>query len=66
MINERKFYTASEWDALEYFNVIGSYKKYQNVKESPSIFDSRESFLRKMHHSEWHKFFFEKIYQDDK
>jgi hypothetical protein len=43
-----KLLTVPEKDALNYFNGTGSYKKYQNPKTLPNIFDTRQSFLLKM------------------
>jgi hypothetical protein len=43
-----KLLTVPEKDALNYFNGTGFYKKYQNPKTLPNIFDTRQSFLLKM------------------
>lgn len=42
-------YTKQELDAIAYFHGIGFYKKQQNPKVRPNIFDTRKSFLLKMH-----------------
>lgn len=41
--------TEKEKDAIDYFNGTGSYKKYQQPGEKPNVFDTRRSFLLKMH-----------------
>jgi len=42
-----KLLTVAEKDALDYFNGTEFYKKYQNPKTLPNIFDTRQSFLLK-------------------
>lgn len=42
-------YTKNELDAIDYFNGTGFYKKHQDLKTKPNIFDTRQSFLFKMH-----------------
>ena len=44
--------TPEEQDAVDYFNGTGIYAKYQDIKTKPNIFDTRQSFLRKMHDPE--------------
>lgn len=46
-----KTYSKQELDALDYFNGCGFYKRQQDYKQPPNIFDSRESFLLKMHNT---------------
>ena len=41
--------TAKEQNAIDYFNGTGFYAKYQDIRTEPNIFDTRQSFLRKMH-----------------
>ena len=41
--------TAKEQDAVDYFNGTGIYAKYQDIRTKPNIFDTRQSFLLKMH-----------------
>jgi hypothetical protein len=41
--------TSEEQDAVNYFNGTGIYAKFQDIKTKPNIFDTRQSFLRKMH-----------------
>lgn len=41
--------TAKEQDAVDYFNGRGIYAKYQDIRTKPNRFDTRQSFLRKMH-----------------
>ena len=40
--------TVEERDAFDYINGTGVYKKFQDIKTSPNIFDTRRSFLLKM------------------
>ena len=42
-------YTKKELDAIDYFHGTGSYKKYQDPAMKPNIFDTRQTFLFKMH-----------------
>ena len=42
-------FTAEELDAINYFEGTGIYAKYQDPKTKPNIFDTRQSFLLKMH-----------------
>lgn len=44
--------TPEEQDAFNYFSRTGFYKNYQSSKTSPNIFDTRESFLKKMNNRE--------------
>mgnify|MGYP000709680287 CR=1 FL=1 len=44
--------TPEEKDAFDYFNGMGFYKKHQNPKTSPNIYDTRRSFLLKMENLE--------------
>ena len=48
-LDDPKFYTKEELDALDYVNGKGVYAKYQDKKEKYNIFDTRQSFLLKMH-----------------
>ncbi len=43
------FYTKEELDAISYFQGTGFYSKHQDTKVKPNIFDTRQSFLLKMH-----------------
>jgi len=43
------FFTKEELDAIDYFQGTGFYFKYQDPKTKPNIFDTRQSFLLKMH-----------------
>lgn len=38
-----------EQDAIDYFSGRGFYKKHQDPSTKPNIFDTRQSFLIKMH-----------------
>ena len=49
MIEDPKFYTQEELDARDYFQGNGIYAKYQDKREKYNIFDTRQSFLLKMH-----------------
>ena len=41
--------TREEQDAVDYFHGTSIYAKFQDIKTKPNIFDTRQSFLRKMH-----------------
>jgi hypothetical protein len=43
------FYTKKEVDAINYFHGKGFYAKEQDPSVKPNIFDTRQSFLIKMH-----------------
>lgn len=43
------YYTREELDALDYFQGTGFYQKYQDPRLKPNIFDTRQTFLFKMH-----------------
>ena len=49
MIDHPKFYTKEELDAMNYFYGTGFYRQHQDPSVRPNIFDSRQSFLMKMH-----------------
>ena len=42
-------YTKEELDTISYFQGTGFYIKPQDSKVKPNIFDTRQSFLLKMH-----------------
>lgn len=44
--------TPEEQDAVDYFHGTGIYAKFQDPKTEPNRFDTRQSFLRKMHDPE--------------
>ena len=43
------FYTKEELNAIDYFHGTGFYANQQHPKVKPNIFDTRQSFLLKMH-----------------
>lgn len=43
------FYTKEELDAIDYFQGTGFYQKHQDPELKPNIFDTRQTFLFKMH-----------------
>jgi hypothetical protein len=49
MIDKKSYYTKDELDAMDYFHGTGFYQKEQDPKVKPNIFDTRQSFLLKMH-----------------
>ena len=49
MPDKKSYYTKEELDAMDYFHGTGFYKKLQDPEVRPNIFDTRQSFLRKMH-----------------
>lgn len=51
-VRKRIQLTPEEQDAFNYFSSTGFYKNYQSPKTSPNIFDTRESFLKKMKNPE--------------
>ena len=51
MVQSFKF-SKKELDAIQYFSGNSIYKKFQDPQAEPNIFDTRQSFLRKMHDSE--------------
>jgi hypothetical protein len=49
-IKERpNVYTKEELDAISYFQGTGIYIRYQDPKTKPNIFDTRQTYLLKMH-----------------
>ena len=49
MEDKMKLLSPEERDAIDYFRSEGSYRSLHNFKTPPNIFDTRESFLIKMH-----------------
>ena len=49
MIDKKSYYTKEELNAMDYFQGNGIYTKYQDKREKYNIFDTRQSFLLKMH-----------------
>jgi hypothetical protein len=49
MENRKKLLSTEEQDAINYFTGQGFYDSQQDVRTEPNIFDTRESFLFKMH-----------------
>ena len=45
---ELKLLTPQEKDAFDYFRGTGFYQSYQDVNTPPNIFDTRDTFLKKM------------------
>ena len=43
------YYTKKELDAIDYFHGNDFYQKYQDPKLKPNIYDTRQTFLFKMH-----------------
>lgn len=48
-LDSRDWYSKEELDAMDYFNGNGIYKETQDPKQKPNIFDTRQTFLLKMH-----------------
>jgi hypothetical protein len=46
------YYTKEELDAIDYFHETGIYAIFQDPKTKPNIFDTRKTFLLKMHDDE--------------
>ena len=49
LIDDSRPYSAEELDAIDYFNGEGCYAKFQDPHVAPNKFDTRKSFLLKMH-----------------
>ena len=49
LLDKKYYYTKEELDAMDYFHGTGFYQKQQDPEVKPNIFDTRQSFLRKMH-----------------
>ena len=49
LIDDSRLYSAEELDAIDYFNGEGCYAKFQDPHVAPNKFDTRKSFLLKMH-----------------
>jgi hypothetical protein len=47
--SSKEFFSAEEKDAIAYFEGTGFYHYYQKIEKTPNIFDTRETFLLKMH-----------------
>jgi hypothetical protein len=47
--NLEKVFSPEERDAIDYFQGTGVYQYYQKIEKRPNIFDTRETFLLKMH-----------------
>ena len=48
MLDNKSYYTKEELNAMDYFHGTGFYQKQQDPKVKPNVFDTRQSFLRKM------------------
>ena len=49
MIDDSSLYSEKELDSINYFRGKGCYARYQDPSAAPNIFDTRQSFLLKMH-----------------
>lgn len=49
MEDKMKLLSPKERDAINYFTGQGFYRSQQDFRTKPNIFDTRESFLVKMH-----------------
>ena len=49
LLDNKNYYTKEELDAMDYFNGTSFYQKKQDPKQKPNIFDTRQTFLLKMH-----------------
>ena len=49
LLDKKSYYTKEELDAMDYFQGTGFYVKHQDPKVKQNIFDTRQSFLLKMH-----------------
>ena len=48
-LDKKSYYTKEELDAMDYLQGTGFYAKHQDPKVKQNIFDTRQSFLLKMH-----------------
>lgn len=55
------FYTKEELDAIDYFHGKGFYAKEQDPNVKPNMFDTRQSFLIKMHNPVMRKNFIKSL-----
>ena len=46
---KKSYYTMEELDAMDYFHGTGFYQQHQDPEVKPNIFDTRQTFLLKMH-----------------
>jgi hypothetical protein len=49
IVDNLNFYSEKELDGINYFEGKGLYARYQNSSVAPNIYDTRQSFLLKMH-----------------
>ena len=49
LIDDSRLYSEEELNAINYFNGEGCYAKFQDPHVDPNKFDTRKSFLLKMH-----------------
>ena len=49
LLDNKDWYSKEELDAMDYFNGTGFYQKEQYPTRKPNIFDTRQTFLLKMH-----------------
>jgi len=56
---KESYYTSQELDAMAYFHGTGFYKNEQDSKQKPNIFDTRQTFKKKMHDPEIRRNFLE-------
>ena len=49
LLDNKDWYSKEELDAMDYFNGTGFYQKEQDPTRKPNIFDTRQTFLLKMH-----------------
>ncbi len=47
--SSEQFFSTEEKDAIVYFRGTGFYTDCQRLEERPNVFDTRETFLLKMH-----------------
>lgn len=61
---ENLILTEQEQDAIDYFAGKDFYKEQQDLRKNPNIFDSRQSFLFKMHNKKMRDNFLKSYNQD--
>ncbi len=52
ILNPNQYLTSEEKDALNYFSGQGFYKDRQAIQTPPNVYDTRQTFLKKMENNE--------------
>ena len=65
MRDRKKLLSPEEQDAINYFTGQGFYRSQQDFRTKPNIFDTRESFLLKMHNESNRNRFLKSLQESD-